>query len=258
MRPTLPPAALLAVWGTAALDGRTSPDEAVDRVAPGGAPLRFGGLPGEGVVGLTLALGRLRMLGATGLRVLLPEPGDAAGLPGPAAFVQEAVACRAAVVTVGEGCEVMIGLLPGIRNAWQAHRVLPAPGAGLPLLAEADRALTETLRLSVEELVRLDVARWRPEVAEAVAGIRQGAGPEASLPPGLPNRAHRVLALALRVKAIVELASEDPGGAVSAAEMASRAAALAPLARASRRALVAACNAVLEPSPVRAPRPRPI
>jgi hypothetical protein len=254
VRPTLPPAALLAVWGTAALDGRTSPDEAVDHVAPGAAPLRFGGLPGEGVVGLTLALGRLRALGATGLRLVLPAPGDAAGLPGPTAFVEEAVACRAAVVSVGE---VSIGLLPGIRNAWQAHPVLPATRGDLPLLAEADRALQETLRLSVEDLLRLDVARWRPEVATAVAGIRDGAGPEASLPPGLPNRAHRVLALALRVGAIVELAAADPGGAVSAAEMASRAAALAPLATASRRALVAACNAVLEPTPLdRFPRRR--
>ncbi len=254
MRPTLPRAALLAVWGTAALDGRTSPDEAVDRVAPDGAPLRFGGLPGEAVVGLTLALGRLRTLGATGLRLVLPVPGDPAGLPGPRAFIEEAVAARAAVVTVGEANDVRIGLLPGIRNAWQAHRVLAGTGVELPLLAEADRALQETLRLSAEELVRLDVARWRPEVAQAVASIRDGAGPAASLPPGLPNRAHRVLALALRVGAIVELAGQDPGGAVSAAEMASRAAALTPLARASRRALVAACNAVFEPAPV--PRSR--
>ena len=152
-----------------------------------------------------------------------------------------------------------IGLLPGIRNAWQAHQVLPGGGVDLPLLAEADRGLTETLRETAEELVRLDVARWRPEVAQAVANIREGAGPAASLPPGLPNRAYRVLALALRVGAIVEVAGEDPGGAVTAAEMASRAAALAPLATASRRALVAACNAVLSPRrcPARAPSAEP-
>ena len=192
VRPTLPRAALLAVWGTAALDGRTSPDEAVDRVAPGGAPLRFGGLPGEAVVGLTLALGRLRALGATGLRLVLPVPGDPAGLPGPRAFIEEAVACRAAVVTVGETSDVGIGLLPGIRNAWQAHRVLPGGGVDLPLLAEADRALTETLRLTAEELVRLDVARWRPEVAAGRgrhprgrrAGREPAAGAAQPRPPG--------------------------------------------------------------------------
>ena len=42
---------------------------------------RVEGLPGEsGPVGLTLALGRLRALGVTGLRVSLPQPGHPLGL----------------------------------------------------------------------------------------------------------------------------------------------------------------------------------
>ena len=48
---------------------------------------RVEGLPGESApVGLTLALGRLRALGVTGLRVALPAPGHPLGLSGPPEF----------------------------------------------------------------------------------------------------------------------------------------------------------------------------
>lgn len=252
VRPTLPPAALLAVWGTAALQGRTSLDDAIEHAAAGGPPLRVAGVPGEAhAVGLSLALGRLRSCGATGLRLVLPRPGDPLGLPAPASFRSDAVEAGAALVAIAaHGVPgPALGLLPGVRNAWHAHPVTVSATSDLPSLAEADRALAESLRHSVEELVRLDVARWRPEVAAALAGLRDGAGPEALLPPGLSNRAHRVLTTALRIGVIVTLAGEHPGAAVTAREMAARTAALAPLERASRHALMASCNAALEPQP---------
>jgi hypothetical protein len=46
----------------------------------------------------------------------------------------------------------------------------------------------------------------------------------------------------LQAAGIVDLALEDDGGAVTAHEMESRRAALVPLGRAGRRALVAACS----------------
>jgi hypothetical protein len=256
-RLSLPPAALLAVWGTAAVQGRTSLDEALDHVAGTGTALRVSGLPGEDTpVGLSLALGRLRAAGTTGLRLVLPRAGDPAGLPGPVAFNTEALAAGAAVLTTGP---TALGLLPELSTtpgrrsataAWRAYEVAPLRTTDVPSLAEADLALQTTLRESVDELVRLDVARWRPEVAEAVAGIRQGAA-VAVLPPGHPARAVRLLGSALRVAAIVDLAGGHPGAAVSAAEMTRRQAALGPLERASRYAVVAACNAALEPHDAR-------
>jgi hypothetical protein len=49
-------------------------------------------------------------------------------------------------------------------------------------------------------------------------------------------------ARALQARAIVDLALEDDGGAVSAAEAQARRAALQPLGAAARRGLVAACS----------------
>lgn len=64
----------LAAWGNALLAGLVSPDEAVSSIVGEDSVHRVLGLPGEaGPVGLTLALGRMRALGVTGLRVALPS-----------------------------------------------------------------------------------------------------------------------------------------------------------------------------------------
>ena len=80
------PAGRLAAWGSAALTGAASPDEAADAVAgPVDPGHRVTDLPGEdGPVTLPYALVRIRSLGASGLRLVLPRPGDVSGLPGPA------------------------------------------------------------------------------------------------------------------------------------------------------------------------------
>ncbi|MDI1456574.1 hypothetical protein NHG22_22550, partial [Streptomyces sp. ATE26] len=60
----------LAAWGNALLAGLVSPDDAALAIVGEDAVHRVRGLPGEqGPAGLTLALGRLRALGVTGLRV---------------------------------------------------------------------------------------------------------------------------------------------------------------------------------------------
>lgn len=242
--PTLPRSARLVGWGNAALRGSASLDDAVDAVnGPADPPHRVGGLPGEAEpVGLTLALGRLRSLGVTGLRLVLPRPGDSAGLPGPTAFNEVAVQAGEAALTVGGG--VGLGLVPSGRATWEAYDVAPATAA-VPSLAEADRALTEALREGTEALVRLDVARWHPEVADLLADLR-APRLDSDLPPCYPPRAHRVLATAQTVWAIVGAAEETTGAAVSAGEIQLRDAALRTLSVAARRAVEAACNAALE------------
>lgn len=222
-------------------------DDAVHRVE---------GLPGEsGPVGLTLALGRLRTLGVTGLRVALPAPGHPLGLSGPPAFNARALEAEEAVVAYG----APYGLVPEVSEAgsagdvhvevlWHCLPVREAPPADVPSLGEAERELAEALRDATEVLSRLDVAGSGPVAEAAVDAYRARAerGREA-LAPGYPPRAVRVLELAQRVGLLISVAYENGhGGAVSASEMAARGEALRPVERTARRAQVAAYNAYVE------------
>jgi hypothetical protein len=233
-----------------------SPDDAAVAIVGDDTVHRVEGLPGESSpVGLTLALGRLRALGASGLRVALPAPGHPLGLSGPPDFNARALEAEEAVICHGAA----LGLVPEVHEAgpegdvhvevvWHCLPVREAPPADVPSLGEAERELAEALRDATEMLTRLDVAGSGPVAEAAVAAYRARAerGREV-LAPGYPPRAVRVLELAQRVGALVSLAyANGHGGAVSAAEMAARGEALRPVERTARRAQVAAYNSVVE------------
>ncbi|AIR97605.1 hypothetical protein [Streptomyces glaucescens] len=253
---TEPRSGRLAAWGNALLAGLVSPDDAALAVVGDDAVHRVAGLPGEPApVGLTLALGRLRALGATGLRVALPAPGHPLGLSGPPEFNARALDAEEAVICHGAA----LGMVPEVSEAgpegdlhvevvWHCLPVREAPPADVPSLGEAERELAEALREATEVLTRLDVAASGPVAEAAVDAYRARAerGREV-LAPGYPPRAVRVLELAQRIGALIAVASENGhGGAVSAAEMAARAQALRPVERTARRAQVAAYNAMVE------------
>lgn len=217
---------------------------------------RVEGLPGEAApVGLTLALGRLRALGVSGLRVALPAPGHPLGLSGPPEFNARALQAEEAVVCHGAA----FGLVPEVYEAgpegdvhvevvWHCLPVREAPPADVPSLGEAERELAEALREATEVLTRLDVAASGP-VAEAAIDAYRGRAEQGGevLAPGYPPRAARVLGLAQRVGVLISLARVNgQGGAVSASEMVARAEALRPVERTARRAQVAAYNSVVE------------
>lgn len=228
----------LAAWGSAALTGAVSPDEAADTVrGPHDAGHRVVGLPGEpAAVNLAYALARLRSFGATGLRLVLPVPGDVSGLPGPPAFNERAVGRGEAVLTVGGP---PLGLLVETRGTWSVHPVeldLRTP----PPLTDATRALQGVMHDATAVLARLDVARWEPAAAEVLAARSRSVRP--ILPMSADPVAHTVLEQALRIASIVDLARSGDGGAVSAAEAAARSAVLRDLDTAARRALEAACS----------------
>jgi hypothetical protein len=237
------------------LAGLVSPDDAVLAIVGEDAVHRVEGLPGEpGQVGLTLALGRLRARGVTGLRVALPAPGHPLGLSGPPEFNARALEAEEAVVCHGAA----LGLVPDVYEAGPEHvrdevvwHVLPvreAPPADVPSLSEAERELAEALRDATEVLTRLDVAGSGPVAEAAVDAYRARAerGREV-LAPGYPPRAVRVLELAQRVGTLITVATESGhGGAVSAAEISARREALRPVERTARRAQVAAYNSVVE------------
>jgi hypothetical protein len=247
----------LVAWGNAWLSGHTSLDSAAESVQEDGdEPHRASGVPGEDDdVGLTVALGRLRQAGATGFRLALPRSGDPLGLSGPAAFNHAAIAAGEAVLVVG----APYGLIPAITPygpesdrghivRWEVYPISPEASADVPTLSEAERELASALREATEELVRLDVAKWRPEAAETLAAIRgHGRLPEAVLAPGYPPRAVKVLTQAQRLAAIASLAAADDGASVTAAEARTRSTLLNGLERTTRRAQLAAYHAILEP-----------
>ncbi|MFI7344612.1 hypothetical protein ACIBUY_42530 [Streptomyces sp. NPDC050085] len=246
----------LAAWGNALLAGFVAPDDAALAIVGDDAVHRVEGLPGEsGAVGLTLAIGRLRTLGVSGLRVALPAPGHPLGLSGPAEFNARALEAEEAVVCSGAA----LGLVPEVYEAgpegdvhvevvWHCLPVRQAPPADVPSLSEAERELAEALREATDVLTRLDVAGSGPVAEAAVDAYRARAerGREV-LAPGYPPRAVRVLELAQRVGVLVDVAyGSGHGGAVSASEMGARAVALRPVERTARRAQVAAYNAFVE------------
>lgn len=254
----------LAAWGNALLAGLVSPDDAVHAIVGDDTVHRVEGLPGESApVGLSLALGRLRTLGVTGLRVALPTPGHPLGLSGPPAFNERALEAEEAVVASG----APYGLVPEVTEAgpqglaadvaaadvhvevvWHCLPVRPAPPADVPSLGEAERELADALRDATEVLARLDVAASGPVAEAAIDAYRARAEPGRELlAPGYPPRAVRVLELAQRVGLLVSVAYENGhGGAVSASQMGARAQALRPVERVARRAQVAAYNAYVE------------
>ncbi|MFY1676298.1 MULTISPECIES: hypothetical protein [unclassified Streptomyces] len=251
-----PRAGRLTSWGNALIAGYVAPDDAVGAIVGGDASHRVVGVPGESVpVGLTLALGRLRALGAKGLRLALPAPGHPLGLSGPPEFNARAMEAEEAVVCAGTA----LGLVPEVHAVgpstdrhvevlWHCLPVWEAVPADVPSLGEAERELAEALREATEVLTRLDVAASGPASRAALEAYRARAEDgEEVLAPGYPARAARVLVLARRVGTLIALAHEGGhGGAVSASSMAARVAALRPVERTARRARVAAYNSAWE------------
>ncbi len=245
----LPVSARLAWWGSAWLRGTVSPDVAVTEILGQDATHRVEGLPGEeGTVGLALALGHLRARGGTGLGLAWPTPGDPVGLGGPPAL--NAAALEAGEAAVG-AADAFVPRREGAVIVWTRHPTAPRQ---LTDVGEADRRLRAALVDAAARLAGLDVARWRPEVADALMDLRRLVPVPA--PDGTPVRCVGLAARALQAATIVELAvGADPGaglpddltdlaggGLVTAAEADVRRSALRDLDSAARHALVAACS----------------
>ncbi len=237
MSPSLPVSARFALWFSAFAAGRVSLDEARDRIVEDDAAHDVIGLPDQdSPVPLILALGLLRVEGATEAGLALPSAGDPLGLGGPASF-------NAEVLEIGEGVVLTgaeLGLVPHQIGAGVQWLAMPATSRRqLPDPSEAEAALRHTLLGVAEALADLDVARWRPEVADELMALRRDA--DLALPASMAPRAVRLAGLASRCKLIVDLALEDDGGSITATEADSRRSALLPLDHAARRGLVAAC-----------------
>ncbi|MGZ8741954.1 MAG: hypothetical protein ACXWXO_03430 [Nocardioides sp.] len=234
----LPTSARFALWFSAWTAGAVSLDQARDAIVGDDVAHDVIGLPDRpDAVPLILALGLLRTEGGRSAGLALPAPGDPLGLAGPAHFNAEVVDVGQGVVLLGAG----LGLVPhhvGAAVQWRCHpavteRQVPDP-------SEADSLLRRAVLESAQRLADLDVARWRPEVADELMALRRHV--DLVFPDGMAPRAVRLAGLATRCRTIVELALEDDGGSITAAEADSRKEALRPLDHAARRGLVAACS----------------
>ncbi|HCT81230.1 MAG TPA: hypothetical protein DGT23_32625 [Micromonosporaceae bacterium] len=244
--------ARLVSWARAWRAGLVSFDEIVDVMTAVEEEQHVEGLPGTWKeVELREALPALAKLHPDEIRLVLPVPGDPRGLPGPGPFTERAL-------LAGEGVIASrLGLIPEARQhtsgsgvtfltvQWHAFELPEAPGAHQIEVREADVTLSVALSEATTQLVRLDVAQWRPELAGALAALRKPDS-ESDLPAGYDPRARRLYARACVLDRVLVLANQAaPGGALNSMEMRQREDALRPLAAACREALVAACNSPL-------------
>lgn len=227
----LPRSAELAWWLTAWLRGHEQTDHLLDAFSADAHAVAGLATGGTSLVEL---LAHLRGQDVTHAGVALPVEGDPVGLGGPRSFNDAALDVGEAVVAGG------LGLVPhalGEVVRWQVH---DAQRRQLPDVGEADRGLRGALLQTADRLADLDVARWRPEAADALMDLRRL--PLLEAPLGTPPRCVELAARGLRARGIVALALVDDAGSVSAHDVQQRSGALVPLERAARRALVAACS----------------
>lgn len=233
---SLPRSALWTSWFNAWLGGYAPLDDATAAVRAGDAAHDVTGLSDEALP-LEQAWPALRRSGATGAALALPVPGDPAGLAGPPTFNEAAIDAGEAVIVDGAG----VGVVPNVVGRgvfWRAYdAAAPQPSTSL---ADAERRLREQLVDTGRALAELDVARWRPEIADALSDLR--AARDGTLPPGYDERAQRVSALAVRCWRICDLALDDDGGALGIDDAAARRRTTLELQRAARHAVVAACS----------------
>ncbi len=180
----------------------------------------------------------------------LPVPGDPAGVPAVAAV--GAIEARECLLVAGErGAWAVVpeirsfgsALEPGATVSWS---VVPLPetgpglGAGLPTLAEARVDLVDALASATATLTRLDLAHDRPDAVARLAALASDVDPGWLLPPELAPARLDLLVRATRLMAVVSLAREDDGAAVTGHQATARRTALAQVERAARRATSAA------------------
>ena len=234
----LPAAARMTCWLNAWLAGRESADAVISALSVGKRAVEFVGPEPGSRLAPGLFIGELRRWGVRQVSSSLPVPGDPLGLGGPPSFNADAIEATEGVVLHGAG----LGLVPVRTSTVVSWQVATAsPPVYLPPVAEAARTLRASLAAAADELAQLDVASWRPEVADDLEMLRRPGGRVESVPFAAPECA-RLASDGMRAATIVELARADDTGPVSVWDAERRSAALQPLHHAARAALVAATS----------------
>lgn len=170
---------------------------------------------------------------------VLPSPADP--LPGLALALDEG---EAVLLEGGEGSSLegrSILLVPrasGTSVTWVAHVLGSSPA---PFDAsQARRDVHLATEEATQTLVALDLARERPELAEALTDLVTAVVDPRLLPPSLAVRQRDLLERSLRLLSICELALEDDGAAATASQGLARSRVLRRLGTVARRGVAAA------------------
>ncbi|MCA5893465.1 hypothetical protein LEP48_08880 [Isoptericola sp. NEAU-Y5] len=247
----LPRSVVLALWLGAV---GTSPGVAVRSVQDDDEPHTVAGLPGTSADAGLKDLVTSWCTGPREVCALLPAPGDPAGVPADV-NPQATEAGECVVVTTPHGSWAAVpqvtafgsSLEPGHLVRWEV-RPVPAwttlVAGALGSLPDAERDLRTSLVVATDALDSLDVARWRDDAADAIERVRRSTTSGWPV-PDLDGRRGRVLQLATRLLAIVDLATVDEGGAVNLWQSDQRTTALREVERTARHALSAATYSTL-------------
>jgi hypothetical protein len=190
---------------------------------------------------------------------VLPRAGDPMGAPAARSAdlldAGEGLLLRRADTRGVEQCSVVVPMRStygsiyerGELVTWTVEEdiadLLPAPSlllAGVESLSQARREIQLALTEAIETLEALDVARDRPDLADQLLDLSLATLPDKLVPPHVEPRQLDVLERAARLLAIVDVALDDDGAAVTAAQLDERSRALAGVERAARHAMCAA------------------
>ncbi|XBH22687.1 hypothetical protein V5R04_05555 [Jonesiaceae bacterium BS-20] len=190
-----------------------------------------------------------------------PVPGDVASAPflatDAAVEAEEAVLfrlARPAILDPNQAPNAMWAMVPEITEfgshiergylvRWQLlgiepweHQILGTAGS----LADAAQHLRSGLIYATEALTSLDVAKWREEHSELIELLRDPVELTGFVPNNLSPRQTHVLQQSARLRAIVDLARLDEGGAINTWQADQRLGALREIDGVARRAMTAA------------------
>ena len=166
-------------------------------------------------------------------RVTAVLPSAAAGAWGIAPDVEEGV--------VIEGAPGRVLLVPEESGTSVTWRTEPVAGPLPPLdAAHARRRMHSATEEAIDSLVELDLARERPEMADALNDLLTAVVDPRLIPPWLPARNRELLERSLRLAGVCELALDDDGAATTALQAQRRSGVLRPLLAVARHGAAAA------------------
>lgn len=126
----------------------------------------------------------------------------------------------------------------GTSVTWRTETVNGSPP---PLdAAHARRQVYSATEEAIDSLIELDLARDRPEMADALNDLLTAVVDPRLVPPWLPERNRELLERSLRLVGICELALDDDGAATTALQAQRRSSVLRPLLAVARHGAAAA------------------
>ena len=239
MDPLNPPVSIvLALWapspsshGLSLVEGPDGVHDVIGSVVTGGSGTPTAAADGPGRVSLGQWLASARPLSR--VSAVLPSPAGGTGTWGLLPDIEEGV--------VLEGAAGRVLLVPedsGTSVSWHAEPLSsPLP----PLDAvHARRQVHAATEEAIDSLIELDLARERPDTADALNDLLTAVVDPRLIPPWLPRRNRELLERSLRLAGICELALDDDGAATTALQAQRRCDVLRPLLAVARHGAAAA------------------